>query len=43
MRKLYDNYEIPSARVASVVAYAIDQPDDTNVSEFTIGPTAQPW
>ena len=43
MRKLYDNYESPSARVASVVAYAIDQPDDTNVSEFTIGPTAQPW
>ena len=43
MRKLYDNYESPSARVASVVAYAIDQPDDTNVSEFTIGPPAQPW
>lgn len=42
-RKLYDTYEIPAERVASVVAFALNQPDDTNISEFTIGPTSQPW
>lgn len=42
-RELYDNYEIPAERVANVVAFALSQPDDTNVSEFTIGPTTQPW
>ena len=42
-RKLYDTYEIPTERVASVVAFALNQPDDTNISEFTIGPTTQPW
>jgi NADP-dependent 3-hydroxy acid dehydrogenase YdfG len=25
------------------VAFAIDQPEDTNINEFTIGPTSQPW
>src|SRR5699024_7661108 len=40
---LYDNYQIAPERVASVVAFAIDQPEDTNVSEFTIGPTIQAW
>ena len=42
-RQLYDTYEIPAARVAEVVAFALAQPDDTNISEFTIGPTTQPW
>ena len=42
-RKLYDTYEIPAERVASVVAFVLNQPDDTNISEFTIGPTSQPW
>ena len=42
-RKLYDTYEIPAERVANVVAFALNQPDDTNISEFTIGPTTQPW
>jgi len=42
-RQLYDAYEIPAARVAEVVAFALAQPDDTNISEFTIGPTTQPW
>ena len=42
-RRLYDTYEIPAARVAEVVAFALAQPDDTNISEFTIGPTTQPW
>lgn len=26
-----------------MVAFAIDQPEDTNVNEFTMGPTPQPW
>ncbi|KGQ70167.1 oxidoreductase [Chelonobacter oris] len=42
-RQLYDTYEIPAERVANVVAFALSQPDDTNVSEFTLGPTTQPW
>jgi len=40
---MYDQYEIGPDRVANVVAFAIDQPKDTNVNEFTIGPTTQPW
>ncbi|WP_130858797.1 SDR family oxidoreductase [Gracilibacillus phocaeensis] len=40
---MYDQYEIGPDRVANVVAFAIDQPEDTNVNEFTIGPTIQPW
>ena len=42
-RQLYDAYEIPAERVANVVAFAISQPADTNISEFTIGPTTQAW
>lgn len=40
---LYNQYGISPERVANVVAFAIDQPEDTNVNEFTIGPTTQPW
>ena len=43
MEELYDQYGISADRIANVVAFAIDQPDDTNVNEFTVGPTAQPW
>lgn len=43
MTKLYKHYGISPDRVANVVAFAIDQPEDTNVNEFTIGPTPQPW
>lgn len=43
MTKLYEQYGISPDRVANVVAFAIDQPEDTNVNEFTIGPTMQPW
>ncbi len=43
MRGLYDTYEIHAERVANVVVFALNQPEDTNISEFTIGPTAQPW
>jgi NADP-dependent 3-hydroxy acid dehydrogenase YdfG len=43
MTALYDKHGISPDRVANVVAFAIDQPEDTNVSEFTLGPTSQPW
>jgi NADP-dependent 3-hydroxy acid dehydrogenase YdfG len=43
MEEMYDQYGISADRIANVVAFAIDQPDDTNVNEFTVGPTAQPW
>lgn len=43
MQANYDQYQIGPDRVANVVAFAIDQPADTNVSEFTVGPTSQPW
>ncbi|GGJ57507.1 SDR family oxidoreductase [Deinococcus roseus] len=43
MKGLYERYAIEADRVANVVAFAIDQPEDTNVNEFTLGPTAQPW
>ncbi|BAY59181.1 short-chain dehydrogenase/reductase SDR (plasmid) [Leptolyngbya boryana NIES-2135] len=43
MTALYQQYGISPDRVAKVVAFAIDQPEDTNVTEFTIGPTPQPW
>jgi NADP-dependent 3-hydroxy acid dehydrogenase YdfG len=43
MTKLYEQYSISPDRVANIVAFAIDQPEDTNVNEFTIGSTTQPW
>ena len=43
MTALYDKYGISPDRIANVVAFAIDQSEDTNVNEFTIGPTSQPW
>ena len=43
MTQLYEQYSISPDRVANVVAFAIDHPEDTNVNEFTIGPTTQPW
>lgn len=43
MTDLYEQYGISPDRVANVVAFAINQPEDTNVSEFTVGPTTQPW
>ncbi len=38
---LYDQYGISSERIAKVVEFAIDQPEDVNVNEFTVGPTNQ--
>src|SRR5688500_10564437 len=43
MAKLYERYGISPDRIASVVAFAIDQPDDTTINEFTVGPANQPW
>ena len=43
MRKLYDRYAITPDRIASVVSLAIDAPEDTTISEFTVGPSKQPW
>ena len=40
---LYDKYGISPDRIANVVAFAIDQPEDTTVNEFTVGPANQPW
>ncbi|MDR1159566.1 MAG: SDR family oxidoreductase [Syntrophomonadaceae bacterium] len=41
--ELYQAYGISPDRIANIVAFAIEQPEDTNISEFTVGPTAQPW
>lgn len=43
MKVLYEKYGISPDRVANVVAYAIDQPEDTTINEFTIGPSIQSW
>lgn len=43
MGNVYDTYQIPPERIARVVAIAIDQPDDTTINEFTVGPANQPW
>lgn len=42
MAALYEKHGISPDRIANVVAFALNQPEDTNVSEFTIGPTTQP-
>lgn len=43
MAKLYERYGISPDRIANVVAFAIDQPEDTTINEFTVGPANQPW
>lgn len=43
MTALYDTYQIGPESIAEIVAFAIDQPANINISEFTVGPTAQPW
>src|SRR5918999_96597 len=40
---VYDQYGISPDRIASVVAIAIDQPEDTTINEFTVGTANQPW
>jgi NADP-dependent 3-hydroxy acid dehydrogenase YdfG len=43
MKRTYDQFGISPERIASVVAFAIDQPEDTTINEFTVGPANQPW
>jgi NADP-dependent 3-hydroxy acid dehydrogenase YdfG len=43
IKNVYDRYGISPDRIASVVAIAIDQPEDTTINEFTVGPANQPW
>lgn len=43
MQGIYDTYGISPDRIANVVAFAIDQPEDTTINEFTVGPANQPW
>jgi len=43
MQGIYDQYGIAPERIARIVAFAIDQPEDTTVNEFTVGPANQPW
>lgn len=43
MQAIYDKYGISPDRIADVVAFAIDAPDDTTINEFTVGPANQPW
>lgn len=43
MAALYQQHGISADRIANVVAVAIDQPEDTNINELTVGPTTQPW
>lgn len=43
MKALYDQHAISPDRIASVISFAIDAPEDTTINEFTVGPTSQPW
>jgi len=43
MQGIYDQYGISPDRIANIVVFAIDQPEDTTVNEFTVGPANQPW
>ena len=43
MQQIYDKYSISPDRIADVVAFAIDAPEDTTINELTVGPAAQPW
>lgn len=33
---------ISPGRIANIAAFAIDQPEDTAINEFTVGPANQP-
>jgi NADP-dependent 3-hydroxy acid dehydrogenase YdfG len=43
LQAIYARYGIAPERIASVVAFAIGQPADTTINEFTVGPAEQPW
>lgn len=43
MQGLYARFGITPDRIAEIVAFALDMPEDTTVSEFAVGPVKQPW
>lgn len=43
MKDLYAAFGISPERIAEVIAFALDMPEDTTVNEFTVGPAKQPW
>jgi len=43
MQNIYERYGISPDRIAGIVAFALDQPKDTTINEFTVGPANQPW
>jgi NADP-dependent 3-hydroxy acid dehydrogenase YdfG len=43
MKSLYARFGISPERIAQVVAFAIDLPEDTTVNELTVGPANQSW
>ena len=43
MQSTYDRCGISPDRIASVVAFAIGQPEDSTIGEVTVGPANQPW
>ncbi|MEY8442710.1 SDR family oxidoreductase [Lactococcus ileimucosae] len=43
MAALYEKHGISPDAIARIVAFAFEQPEDVNISEFTVGPTSQPW
>jgi NADP-dependent 3-hydroxy acid dehydrogenase YdfG len=38
MHNVYNQYGISPERIANVVVIPIDQPEDTTINEFTVGP-----
>ncbi len=43
MKGLYAQFGISPDRIADIVAFALDLPEDMTVNEFTVGPANQPW
>ncbi len=43
MQGLYQTFGIAPDRIAKVVSFALDLPEDVTVNEFTVGPANQPW
>jgi NADP-dependent 3-hydroxy acid dehydrogenase YdfG len=43
LHDIYAKFGISPDRIADVVTFAIDLPEDTTVNEFTVGPANQPW
>jgi NADP-dependent 3-hydroxy acid dehydrogenase YdfG len=41
MERSRDEFAMPPEAIARAMAYAIEQPDDINVGEIVIRPTAQ--